>query len=87
MNFKELQQKVKEFDRKTGFDKTKFSELIEMIKEEVSILEKAEKKKEIVDHELTDLLVLLMQIAHRYNTDFDKELENWFVKSRKYIKK
>lgn len=63
MNFKELQQKVKEFDRKTGFDKTKFSELIEMIKEEVSILEKAEKKKEIVDHELTDLLVLLMQIA------------------------
>lgn len=87
MKLEELHQKVKEFDKKAGFDKTKFSELIEMIKEEVSILENAEKNKDIVNHELTDILILIMQIAHRYNTDFDKELEDWFIKSKKYLKK
>jgi NTP pyrophosphatase (non-canonical NTP hydrolase) len=87
MKITELQKKVKEFDTKAGFDKTKFKELIEMVKEEVAILEKAEKKKDIVNHELTDLLILIMQFAHRYNTDFDKELEDWFSKSKKYLKK
>jgi hypothetical protein len=29
----------------------------------------------------------VMQIAHKYNTDFDKELEEWFVKSKKYVRK
>jgi NTP pyrophosphatase (non-canonical NTP hydrolase) len=87
MDLTAVQQKVKEFDKKAGFNKTKFSELIEMLKEEVAILEKAEKKEDVVNHELTDILILVMQIAHRYNTDFDKELEEWFRKSKKYIKK
>ena len=86
MDLKKLKQKVEDFDKSAGFDKTEFSKLIEMIKEEVEILEKNKKNKKIVDHQLTDLLILIMQIAHRYDTDFDKELDNWFKKSQKYLK-
>ncbi len=57
-----------------------------MFKEELEILSANENKKEIVDHQLTDLLILIMQIAHRYNTDFDLEIVKWFEKSEKYLK-
>jgi len=86
MEISELKQKVKEFDEKTGFDKTEFSKLIEMFEEEVNILKSNPDDKSVVDHELTDLLILIMQVAHRYNTDFDVELSKWFEKSKKYLK-
>ncbi len=86
MKLEELKQKVAEFDKKAGFDKTDFQKLIEMMKEEIAILEIASNNKKVVDHQLTDLLILIMQIAHRYNTDFDEELTNWFKKSEKYLK-
>jgi len=86
MELAELKQKVKEFDEKAGFDKTEFSRLIGMFEEEVNILKSNPDDKSIVDHELTDLLILIMQVAHRYNTDFDSELSKWFEKSKKYLK-
>jgi len=86
MEINELKQKVREFDEKTGFDKTGFSKLMEMFKEEINILKSNPDDKSVVDHELTDLLILIMQVAYRYNTDFDAELSKWFEKSKKYLK-
>jgi len=86
MELEELKNKVKEFDRKTGFDKTEFSKLMEMLEEELNILKENQNNKDIIDHELTDLIILIMQVAHRYDTDLEKELSEWFEKSKKYIK-
>ena len=57
-----------------------------MIEEETEILKSNENNKEIVDHQLTDLLILIVQVAHRYDTDFGKQLSKWFEKSKKYLK-
>ena len=86
MELAELKKKVKEFDEKAGFNKTEFSKLIEMFEEEINILKSNPDKKSVVDHQLTDLLILIMQVAHRYDTDFEKELSKWSKKSKKYLK-
>ena len=87
MDLNNLKRMIEDFDKKTGFDKTEFSKLIEMFEEEIGILKSNPHDKTVVDHELTDLLILIMQIAHRYDTDFEKELDEWFKKSRKYVKR
>jgi len=87
MELEELEAKVKAFDKKTGFDKTDFKKLVEMVKEEVKILESNPEKKDIVNRKLTDLLVLIMQIGYRYDIDLDLELSKWFEKSQKYLKR
>ena len=51
MKLEELKQKVAEFDKKAGFDKTDFQKLIEMMKEEIAILEIASNNKKVVDHQ------------------------------------
>lgn len=86
MDLEELKNKVKEFDEKAGFDKTEFSKLIEMFEEELSILKSNSNDAFVVNHQLTDLLILIMQVAHRYDTDFEIELRGWFEKSEKYLK-
>lgn len=86
MELEELKQRVKEFDEKAGFDKTEFSKLIEMFEKEINILKSNSGDRSIVKHELTDLLVLIMQVAHRYDIDFDGELSKWFERSKKYLK-
>lgn len=85
MKLEELKNKVKEFDKKAGFDKTEFSKLMQMFEEEIKILKSSSQDKTVVDHQLTDLLILIMQVAYRYDTDFEKELVKWFQKSEKYI--
>ena len=86
MKIEELKNKVKEFDQKAGFDKTKFSKLMEMFEEEIKILKSNPDEKSVVNHQLTDLLILIMQVAHRYDTNFEKEISKWFEKSKKYLK-
>jgi len=86
MDLNELKEKVKDFEAKAGFDKTEVKELLNMLQEEVEILKNNTSDKSVVDHQLTDLQILIMQIANRYETDFDSELNKWFEKSKKYIK-
>lgn len=85
MEINELKVKIEEFDKKSGFDKTESSKLIEMFEEELKILKENPKKNKVINHQLTDLLVLIMQLAHRYDTDFEKEISKWFDKSKKYL--
>ena len=86
VELEELKNKIKNFDEKAGFDKTEFSKLMEMFEEEISILKYNPAEKSVVNHQLTDLLILIMQVAHRYDTNFEEELSKWFEKSKKYIK-
>ena len=57
-----------------------------MFEKKISILKSNEGDKVIVDHQLTDLIILVMQVANIYETNFDEEITNWFEKSKKYIK-
>ena len=59
---------------------------MDMFEEETKILKSNSYNSDVVNHQLTDLLILIMQVAHRYDTDFEKELSNWFEKSKKYLK-
>tara|TARA_Y100000294_G_C8292096_1_gene231207 strand:+ start:250 stop:510 length:261 start_codon:yes stop_codon:yes gene_type:complete len=86
MTLNELRDKVKEFEKKAGFDKTDVKKILEMVDEEIGILKSNLKKKDVVDHELMDLQVLILQIANRYNTDLDSEWIKHFKKSEKYLK-
>jgi len=85
MKLTELKNKIEQFDKKAGFDKTDFSKLMKMFEEELNILKSNSEDKIIVNHQLIDLLILIMQVAHRYDTNFEKEIANWFEKSKKYI--
>lgn len=84
MQISKLQEKVKSFEAKTKFDKTSFEELIKMITEELNILEKNSHDEKIVNHQITDLLILILQISNRYNTNFESEIKHWIEKSKKY---
>jgi|GEM_PF-2352076 hypothetical protein len=86
MTLNELKKKVKAFEKKAGFDKTEVIKLLEMVDEEIGILKSNLKNKEMVDHELMDLQILLLQIANRYNTDLNAEWDKHFKKSEKYVK-
>ena len=86
MDIEELKNKVKEFDEQAGFDKTEFKKLLEMMQKELDILKSNPEDKAVVNHQLTDLLILMMQIAYRYDTYFDSELKKWFDKSKKYLR-
>ena len=83
----ELRSKVKEFEKKAGFDKTEAKELLAMLQKELDILKKNIADKNIADHQVMDLQVLILQIANRLNTDLDSEWKRWFEKSKKYLKK
>lgn len=86
MDIDVLKTKISEFEKCTGFDKTNANKLVDMLKEELKLLESGLNDKSIVDHQLVDLLVLIIQISNRYNTDFDLELEKWFEKSERYLR-
>ena len=86
MTLNELKNKVKEFEKKAGFDKTDVNKLLKMVDEEIRILKANIKNKKIADHEVMDLQVLLLQIANRYKTDLNSEWKKHFKKSEKYLK-
>lgn len=85
MTFNELKNKVKEFEKKAGFDKTDVNKLLEMVDEDIGILKSNLKNKKIVNHKLIDLQFLLFQIANRYKTDMDSEWLKHSKKSKKYL--
>lgn len=82
LTIEELKTRVEEFDRKVGWDKTEFNQLVDFIQEELDNLKASSGDKERVNHLLTDLLILIMQIGYRYKTDFSSEIEKWFNESK-----
>jgi len=86
MDLEKIRKRISEFEKKAGFSKTKTKELVKMLQKEVNILKKRRGKKKI-NHQLADILVLLMQISNRTKANFSSELKNWFEKSKKYIEK
>lgn len=84
MELQELQQKIKEFDRKISWDKTEFKQLIQFMEEELDHLKQTDPQdKQRINHLLTDMLVLIVQASYRYNTDFNAELEKWFKENNR----
>ncbi len=77
MEINELREKIKEFDKKLGWDKTEFKQLIGFMQEELDNLKSSSENKNRVNHLLADLLIIIMQISYRYDTDFDSEIEKW----------
>ncbi len=86
MDISALRKKVSAFEARSGFEKTSKKRLAEMMLEEAGILKRSISSKKAADHQLADILVLVMQIANRNKTDFRIELGKWFAKSSKYQK-
>lgn len=86
MDIGALQKRMKEFDKSAGWDKTNFNQLINFLQEELDNLKSSEEDKERVNHLLTDLLILIMQMSYRYDANFEIEIDKWFKISEKYIK-
>ncbi|NQV00361.1 MAG: hypothetical protein HQ538_06505 [Parcubacteria group bacterium] len=79
MNLALLQTKIKEFDQKAGWDKTKFTQLVDFMQRELDNLKQTDSKnKDRINHLLTDLLILIIQSSYRYNTNFEAEVDKWF---------
>ncbi|MBU1177674.1 hypothetical protein KJ903_00475 [Patescibacteria group bacterium] len=86
MRFNEYKKYVNNFEKKADFDKTKVPELLEMLQEEINTLKKGKDDKNISDHQLMDITVLILMLANRYDTDLDSEWKKHWVKSKKYLK-
>jgi hypothetical protein len=86
MALNKLRDRVKKFEKKAGFDKTKANKILEMIEQEVKTIKSHIKNRKIVGHKLMDLQVLLFQMANRYRADMDSEWKKHFNKSKKYLK-
>ena len=86
MQITELKKKIEEFDKKAGWDKTEFDEFTAFIQEELNNLKSSKGDKQKINHLLTDILVLIMQMGYRHDIEFNSEIEKWFDKSKKYIK-
>jgi len=84
-NLNQLKSLVNEFEQKAGFDKTEARKLLEMLKEEMSILENEFNNKQSADHQLVDIIILALQLANRFDTDLDAVWTLWFEKSKKYL--
>ncbi len=83
MDLNKLREKIKEFDKKAGWDKTEFKQLVGFMQEELDNLKSSPENKDRVNHLLADLLILIMQISYRYDTDFDSEIEKWLNEQKK----
>jgi hypothetical protein len=83
----ELRKKVKDFEKQAGFDKTEAKELLTMLQKELDLLKANADDKNVADHQIMDIQILILQIANRLNTDMDSEWKTWFEKSKKYLKK
>ena len=83
MELNELREKIKESDKKAGWDKTEFKQLIHFMQEELDNLKSSSKNKNRVNHLLADLLILIIQISYRYDTNFDSEIEKWLNEQKK----
>jgi hypothetical protein len=86
MKLSELKNQVQNFDKRAGWDKTEFSQLVGFMQEELDHLKSSANDKDRVNHLLTDLMVLIIQIAYRYDTDFSSELSKWFRSAEQEIK-
>ncbi len=87
MNIEELRNRIREFDKKVGWDKTTPKQLMNFIQEELDNLKQTNPKDDDrINHLLADLLVLVIQTSYRYDTDFKSEIEKWFKESEKHVK-
>ena len=86
MNLEELSKRVQEFDKKVGWDKTSIKEIIDFMQQEMDKLNSDFGNKNRVNHLLTDLLVLILQAGYKNKTDFNSEIEKWFIEAKKHIR-
>ncbi len=86
MELNKLKGEINQFEKKAGFDRTKSEKLLNMIDEEIKLMRKNIKNKKFMNGKITDILILSIQLANRFQTKFSSEIKIWFKKSEKYLK-
>jgi hypothetical protein len=86
MNITELIQTVKKLEKRKGFDKTSKNKLLEMMQKELDLAKTYKYNKNKFDHQLSDLQVLIIQLAIRNKTNLHNELLKHFKHSEKRYK-
>jgi predicted house-cleaning noncanonical NTP pyrophosphatase (MazG superfamily) len=84
-NFDKLIKEIHTFEKKAGFDKTPKKTLTNWLQKELTAYKKS-KSKSKKQNKLSDMIVLIMQIARRENISLDKALKIHWKKSEKYLK-
>jgi len=84
-NFDKLIKEIYTFEKKAGFDKTPKKTLTNWLQKELNNYKKA-KSKPKKENKLSDMIVLIMQIAIRENISLDKAWKIHWKKSQKYLK-
>ena len=79
MNLEELSKRVQDFDKNVDWGKTSIKEIVDFMQQEMDKLKSDSGNKNRVNHLLTDLLVLILQAGYKNKTDFNLEIEKWFV--------
>lgn len=85
-NFDELSNKIYDFEKLAGFDKSSEEILIKALKNEITEYESCKnniKKK----NKLMDIIVLALQISRRKKFSMDKEWAKYWKKNKKYLGK
>ena len=83
-NFDKLIKEILIFEKKAGFDKTSKKTLVNWLQKELTDYKKSKSKSKKVN-KLSDMLVLIMQIARREKISMDKAWKKHWKKSEKYL--
>lgn len=86
MEIEELKERVQQFDKKAGWDKTQLNQIVEFMQKELNSLKLKSANKERIDHLLADMLILTIQAGYKNKTDFNYEIGKWFKEERKNLK-
>ena len=81
-----LVKKVNDFEKKADFEDTSIKTLTSWLKKEIKEYENAKTKSKKAN-KLTDIIILVIQIAKREGINLDQAWKKWFEKSKKYYKK
>jgi len=75
-----ITERIKDSEKKRGWDNTTTNELLSRIGEEIGIIKRTT-DKDILDNKVTDVFILSLQLAIRNNvnleSEFRKHVENW----------
>lgn len=80
MEIKNMAEAIRKLEEKKGWKATSTKELIKWLQKELAIL-KTTKDKAVISHQLSDILVLLLQIASREGVDLEAEFKKHLKKS------
>lgn len=80
---------VRQFEIESGFDRSTAQELLKLLQEQANNLKVATEgvgkaEQEYLENKMIDIIVIIMQIANRYNANLDSEWKKHWQRQEIY---